>query len=261
MFVNKAIALQIEECIKQTHMSVIKQSPAGRVLELGGGSACFSGVDSFLSQVIGWGFKTEANQFKEEIETFEQFYQNLGNPGIAIEFCPYAGSHLAVLLSDRGYKISELNNVSYLDLNDYEESTLFCDPLELREIAPGEINDWARRVAIGFGVPDAREYFEQYARAEGVTSFGVFDQKNIVAGATIALNNEVCDLGVTSTIPVYRGQGLQKKLLLARLHYAKKHQMKLAAVTTDPGSISDANIQKIGFRCAYTRIKFQKRFI
>ena len=67
--------------------------------------------------------------------------------------------------------------------------------------------------------------------------------------------DDVCDLGVTSTLPAYRGKGLQKKLLFTRLNFAKQHGMALATVTTEPGTISDLNIQKLGFHCAYTRIK------
>ncbi len=81
------------------------------------------------------------------------------------------------------------------------------------------------------------------------------EREKIVAGATVALHGEVCDLGVTSTIPAYRGKGLQKQLLLTRLNFAKKNGLVLATVTTEPGTISDLNIQKSGFRCAYTRIK------
>ena len=65
----------------------------------------------------------------------------------------------------------------------------------------------------------------------------------------------VADLGVTSTLPAYRNLGLQKLLLKERLQFAQNNGISLATVTTEPGSISALNVQKIGFHCAYTRIK------
>lgn len=259
MIVNKAMAQQIENCIAATHLGVAKITPNGTFLEINGGIACFSGVDAFLSQVVAWGFHTEMNQFKLEIDRIESFYKSVGNQRVDIELCPHVGKHLALALCNRGYTVCELNNVSYLDLNSYSYPECATPLMTLRKINPDELKDWSSRVAIGFGVPEAQDQFAQYVQAEGVEAFAVFDGHHIVAGATISIQNRVCDLGVTSTIPIYRGKGLQKALLHARLNYAKLKGVELATVTTEPGTVSDANIQKIGFHCAYTRIKFSKK--
>lgn len=255
MYINKAVATKMESCVKQSHIEVTHLHPNGKLLEIKGGAACFSGFDSFLTQVIGWGFSTEPADFKSEIELIEQFYKTANHFRVDIEISPYVGHHLPIFLSQRGYKITELNNVSCLDLDDYCSKPLDTDHLHIREIKSSEIDEWAKRVAIGFGFPEAREQFALYVMAKGVTAFAVFDKDNIVAGATIAMHGDICDLGVTSTLPIYRGQGLQKQLAITRLNYAKQQGMSLATVTTEPGSISDINLQKIGFRCAYTRTK------
>ena len=69
------------------------------------------------------------------------------------------------------------------------------------------------------------------------------------------MHGDFCDLGVTSTLPAYRGKGLQKQLVKIRLSAAKRQGLSWATVTTEPGSVSDINVQKVGFHCAYTRIK------
>ncbi|WP_058534803.1 GNAT family N-acetyltransferase [Legionella saoudiensis] len=253
--ITKDLAAQMEGCIKQTHIEVTKLYPQGKILNVNGGAACFSGSDSYLSQVVGWGFTTEPKQFKSEIEGIEQFYLNQSHGRVDIELCPYVGNELTLFLSKRGYQVTELNNVSALCLKEYVPFDYHSEPFEIKEVPGAQLDEWATRVAVGFGYPDAREQFFQYVQANGVKAFAAYDKGKVVAGAVIAVYGDFCDLGVTSTLPIYRGKGLQKKLLQARLNFAKKLGLSWAIVTTEPGTVSDANIQKIGFRCAYTRVK------
>lgn len=255
MLINKQCAAQMESCIKQSHIEVTRQYKEGQILEINGGAACFSGFESYLSQVVGWGFSSKAKQFRHEITAIEHFYQALGHPRVDIELCPFAGNDLACFLSDEGYRVSELNNVSFLDLKAYQKIDCSSDEWLIRPVRTDELDVWARHVALGFAYPEAEEQFSYYARATGVVAFGAFVHEQLVAGATLALHGAFCDLAVTSTLPAYRGRGLQKRLLATRLNFAKDQGLHVAMVTTDPGSISDLNIQKLGFRCAYTRIK------
>jgi GNAT superfamily N-acetyltransferase len=253
--ITKDLAAQMEGCIKQTHIEVTKQYTKGKILDINGGAACFSGAHSYLSQVVGWGVASQPNQFKAEIEGIEQFYQDQGHGYVDIELCPYVGNDLTLFLSKRGYHVTELNNVSALNLKTYEPVDFYSESFEIKEVASSQLDEWAIRVALGFGYPAAREQFYQYVQAKGVRAFAAYDQGQVIAGAVIAMYGDFCDLGVTSTLPIYRGKGIQKKLLHARLNLAKELGLSWAIVTTEPGSVSDANVQKTGFQCAYTRVK------
>lgn len=255
MFITKELAVQMESCIKQTHIEVTRQYGHGKIMEINGGAACFSGFDSFFSQVIGWGFITKPKDLKTEIERIEDFYRSLDHQRVDIELCPYAGQRLFSFLSQRGYRISELNNISVLDLTGWKLAEGMQDDLMIKEVETAEFNEWAKKIAIGFGYPEAQDQFSHYISAKGITTFAVYDQGHIVAGATIAMHGSVCDLGVTSVMPAYRARGLQKKLIETRLYVAQQNGMEIATVTTEPGTISDLNVQKSGFRSAYTRIK------
>lgn len=256
--ITKELAAQMEACIKCTHIEVTKQYFEGKILKIAGGAACFSGFDSYLSQVVGWGFATEPKQFQSEVEAIEHFYKAQSHQRVDIELCPFVGNELALFLSERGYAITELNNVSALNLEHYEPVACSTDSLVIREVHNHELENWAIRIASGFGYPEAQAQFFHYVQAQGVKAFAVFDREIIVAGAVLAMHGAFCDLGVTSTLPAYRGRGLQKKLLHTRLGYAKEHGLSWAIVTTEPGTVSDANVQKIGFNCAYTRIKMTR---
>ncbi|MCE0723376.1 GNAT family N-acetyltransferase [Legionella resiliens] len=253
--ITKDLTAQMESCIKQTHIEVTQQYSQGKILEINGGAACFSGFDSYLSQVVGWGFNTKFKHFQSEIECIEQFYKTLNHKRVDIELCPFVGNELTAFLSQRGYCISELNNVSILDLKTYQPLDWAAGSLTIRKIKSSETREWAKRVALGFDAPEAEDQFVRYAQSKGVSAYAVYDNEFIVAGATLAMHGDFCDLGVTSTLPAYRGKGLQKKLLVTRLNTAKQHGLSWATVTTEPGSVSDCNVQKIGFHCAYTRIK------
>lgn len=253
--ITKELARQMEACIKQTHMAVTRRYPEGKIVEINGGAACFYGYDSYLSQVIGWGFSTQPRQFLDEIKQIENFYQIQGNSRVDIELCPFVGNELAVFLGRRGYRVTELNNVSALNLGSYDRIDCSVEPFELKEIDETALKEWSKQVALGFGYPEAQDQFFRYAQGVGVSAFAVYDGSQIVAGALLSMQGAFCDLGVTSTLPAYRGQGLQKKLLHHRLNVAKKEGLSWALVTTEHGTVSDANVQKIGFQCVYTRIK------
>jgi len=252
--VTKALAVELESCIKQTHIEVTKQYPRGMSLAINGGAACFSGFDSYLSQVVGWGFLSQPRQFAAELKVIEDFYKLVNHKRVDIELCPYVGTDLAEFLSARGYGISELSTVSYLELSSYVP--VDCGGgYEIRVMRPQEYALWVECVVMGFGFPEAREQFTRYISAKGIVVFGAFVEGKLVAGGTVSMQGDVCDLAVASTLPEFRGRGLQTGLLQARLGFARQMGMRLAAVTTSPGSVSELNCQGVGFRVAYNRVK------
>ena len=56
--------------------------------------------------------------------------------------------------------------------------------------------------------------------------------------------------------PDARKQGAQRALLEARLAYAAQQGCDLAMMAAAPGSASQRNAERQGFRIAYTRIKW-----
>ena len=61
-----------------------------------------------------------------------------------------------------------------------------------------------------------------------------------------------------STIPRGRRQGAQLALLDARLRHAAAKGCDLAMMCALPGSASQRNAERHGFRIAYTRVKWKK---
>ena len=79
-----------------------------------------------------------------------------------------------------------------------------------------------------------------------------------VATGAMSLCGGVALLAGASTIPEARKQGAQLALLDSRLHYAAEHGCDIAMMCALPGSASQRNAERQGFRIAYTRIKWKK---
>ena len=58
-----------------------------------------------------------------------------------------------------------------------------------------------------------------------------------------------------SVLPEFRGRGIQKALLHARMEYARAAGCDYAMVFTAPNSTSEQNVMKIGFEKAYEKYK------
>ena len=65
-------------------------------------------------------------------------------------------------------------------------------------------------------------------------------------------------LAGASTVPGARGQGAQRALLATRLAYAAAEGCTMAMMGASPGSGSQRNAERSGFRIAYTRIKWHR---
>jgi GNAT superfamily N-acetyltransferase len=78
-----------------------------------------------------------------------------------------------------------------------------------------------------------------------------------IATAALFMHEGTALLAGASTIPEGRRQGAQNVLLDTRLQVAASHGCDLAMMVAAPGSASQRNAERQGFRIAYTRTKWQ----
>ena len=95
------------------------------------------------------------------------------------------------------------------------------------------------------------------ASDDGWPFLGELDGQIAATGALI-LHEGVGLLAGASTMPDARRRGVQAALLAARLRHAADHGCDLAMMGAQPGSASQRNAERNGFRIAYTRIKWRK---
>ena len=79
-----------------------------------------------------------------------------------------------------------------------------------------------------------------------------------IGTGALTIAGDVALLAGASTIPAARRQGVQLALLETRLRYAAQQGCTIAMMVTLPGSGSQRNAERHGFRIAYTRTKWQR---
>ena len=77
------------------------------------------------------------------------------------------------------------------------------------------------------------------------------------AAGVLSIHDNVALFGGAATVPELRRRGLQTALLHERMRYAFEHGCDLAMMVAVPGSDSQRNAERKGFRIAYTRTKWQ----
>jgi hypothetical protein len=80
----------------------------------------------------------------------------------------------------------------------------------------------------------------------------------IVATAGLGVHEGVAVFAGACTVPGARKQGAQGALMTARLAMAKELGCDVVMMAAEPGSSSQHNAERSGFRVAYTRTKWKK---
>jgi hypothetical protein len=199
------------------------------------------------------------------MDEIEAFFTSRNAP-IFHEVSPIADDSALVQLNARGYAPVEFTNVLFQELGAAsgiapagEESNVV-----VRRADADDADTWVDTAVEGWA--EFAEYADQMrslsrvtmARSEGLAYLALLDGKPVGTGA-LSIVDDVALLAGASTIPRARRQGAQLALLHARLRAAVEAGCTVAMMCARPGSASQRNAERHGFRIAYTRIKWGKR--
>jgi len=226
--------------------------------EVAGAYAMFDGVGSPLTQSFGVGVFDPVGS--AELERLEAFFAERGAE-VFHEVSPMADPAVLGVLAERGYHPVELTSVLFRPSAGGPGAD---GPLVVRRTGEEEAALWAGVAAEGWSsegesiVEFMRGFGEITARAEGTHCFlAELDGEPVAAGA-LTLGDGVALLAGASTVPAARRRGAQRALLAARLRFARENGCPLAMMAALPGSASQRNAERQGFRIAYTRIKWHR---
>jgi GNAT superfamily N-acetyltransferase len=232
-------------------------------MQVAGTYAMFDGVESPCTQTFGLGLFEEAND--AALDEIEAFFKERGAP-VLHEVCPLADASVLALLGERGYQPFEMSNVLYLPLTPEINLGLPLNPdIKTRIIEAGEENLWARTSAGGWATESEMEGFGDFmfefgkisARIESGFPFLAELEGVPVSAGMMLIDEDTALLAGASTVPGGRRQGGQTALLDARLRFAAERGCIIAVMGAMPGSQSQRNAEKNGFRVAYTRTKWR----
>jgi ribosomal protein S18 acetylase RimI-like enzyme len=220
-----------------------------------GGVAVFAGVASPVSRAIALGMLGSVDE--ADCDAVEDFYRRRGAAS-QFDLCPLADPSLAGLLGARGYRCQQFLNANFRPLSANEQWPA-TPGVTVTAVEPSEADLWCATVARGFAAANPApsqdlDIARPTARNPLVTCFlARIDGEPVGAGA-VALHDGVAKLFSTSTVPEFRRRGVHTALLRARLQAAAR-TCELALVSAVPGSESQRNLERAGFRVAYTRIR------
>jgi N-acetylglutamate synthase-like GNAT family acetyltransferase len=227
--------------------------------EVAGVYAMFDGPASPMTQTFGLGLFEPF--LSTEFDQVEEFFERRGASTFH-EVSSFAAPETLALLSARGYSPIEASSVLVRPTS--ATSWAEANEVAVRTIEASEVTNWSRVAADAWGseAPELRAFIEEIggvvARARGVTCFIAERDGQPIATAALNVQNGVALLAGAATIPSARRQGAQRELLRSRLAFAAAQGIALAMVVTQPGSASQRNAERQGFRPVYTRAKWQR---
>jgi GNAT superfamily N-acetyltransferase len=229
-------------------------------IEVGGAYAMYDGIGSPLTQTFGLGLFEPASA--AQLDRLETFFAERGAT-VDHEVSPMADSVLLAFFKSRRYHPIEFTSVMSLPLTRVaHRPPLDGARLGARPIGADEVGMWADVAARGWGEsPELSDFIRDVAPIiagrHGAVAFVAELDGRAIAAAALSIFEGVALLAGASTVPEGRRQGAQAALLEARLRYALDRGCELAMMCAAPGSTSQRNAERNGFRIAYTRTKWR----
>ncbi|MFC4278217.1 GNAT family N-acetyltransferase [Achromobacter aloeverae] len=237
-------------------------------LSVCGGIAAFtdSTFGRKLNHVTGLGMGVTVSE--EAISQLEARYSARALD-VEVDLCPHADPSALAVLSARGYVVNAFSNTYVHDL--------LGDDLEAPPPAGIEIVA-DRSVVESIFVSHSVAAFEAQAqsrpralletlaliaaaRTDTTLYAATLDGRPAgTAGMSIVASamGKIAHLYIAGTHPSYRGRGVQRALIHARLSAARQAGCTMASITARPRNASARNTERAGFRLAYTKATFMK---
>jgi len=238
-------------------------SPVAFGSHIGSGAAVYCGPGSPMTKVIGVGIAEPL--LDADVDAIERAYADVDeHPGVEIATL---GDFASVRrLESRGYRLQRVEMVLGCEIAALPPQVLPAGVV----VTQGPEADWARILVGGFAAAetvagrdapadhyDTTELEKVAAQFAGVQEMPryVAHLHGVPAGSAAArIDSGVYQLCGAATLPAHRRQGVQSALLSARLEDARAAGCDLAVVTVEPGSRSQANVQRSGFVPLYSRL-------
>jgi GNAT superfamily N-acetyltransferase len=222
--------------------------------EIGGTYAMFAGVGSPITQTFGLGVHQPVTD--KDLDAIERFFRSRGS-AVSHEVSPLAGAGVYARLAARGYTPAELSTVLYRPIASSPPPS--GGALTVRQARKDESALYGAIASQGWSEhPEAMPYIMGFAKLslECATCFFAERGGRPIATAALFMHENTALLAGASTVPAGRRQGAQQALLDARLQAAAGAGCDIAMMVAAPGSASQRNAERQGFRIAYTRTKW-----
>jgi hypothetical protein len=267
-FVDQDVAAQLEgawvlELVNYAEtLKRLGLSPSAATESIGDGVCVYTSPDLPVNRAAGMGLHdpVTAGQMQE----MESFFTDRKMPP-QFDLCPLADPSLIELAAERGYHVVRFLDVLCMDLPSQNLLPAVPPGVEIRMITADETEIWARAVASGFAATDGLDESDANvvlaraaAHSPGVVCCLATVEGQPAGGGAMVMHNHLAALFSSSTRLPFRGRGIQNGLVATRLKAAASAGCTTASVLATPGSVSHRNLERAGFRVAYTRPTLQR---
>jgi GNAT superfamily N-acetyltransferase len=237
--------------------------PDVREWPIGGSVVVLSEPGSPFNKLIGLGFGEEVDV--AALDAIEREHHSR-NARLQVEFSALGDPAVTTLLTSRGYRLVGFENVLARRLQ--SDAISKASGVSVSPIDAGESALWRETVTSGvlhpdvFDGPASHESFDRAALERTYDLFGAVPGVErllarldgvVAGGASLYIRDGIALMCGAATLPALRRRGVQSALLHARLDHARQSGCDLAVVTTQPGSRSQQNVQRMGFDLIYAR--------
>jgi GNAT superfamily N-acetyltransferase len=220
---------------------------------IAGGYAIYAGPGSPVNRAVGLGMHEPVR--RADLSLIREFFRDRSEAP-AVQLCPLAHPSLLTLLGEAGFHVDHFFSVLVMPV----AAATVSEPesgLRITQAAPDQAEMWIRTVAEGFRGEEPPTEWDytvlgaNFHSAIATCYFAWVDDQPAGGGATIT-HEGVAELCSASTRLPYRRRGVQAALVHARLAVCRAAGIDLAMVFTSPGSNSQRNVERLGFRVAYS---------
>lgn len=224
--------------------------------EVGGGVAAFVGPGLPVNMALGLGMSQPVTV--SDIEALERFFAERGARPLA-GVCPLSHPSLAESMAARGWVLDGFEHVLVRPLDTTEG---FAPPPTGIEIRPAvseeERSLWALIAATGFSdpldpLPEQLALGRIVVARPGARLFIAWVGGRAAGTGELYVEDDVAWLSGDTTLAQFRGRGVQQALQRHRLAQGAAEGCDIAVTEAAPGSGSQRNMERAGFRVAYTR--------
>lgn len=228
---------------------------------LAGGIATFSGIGSPISQVVGAGLDGDVTE--AELDRLEAFFRMRGAPAI-LELSSFAAPSFVGMLGQRRYAVLEFSNVLLRGAEELDNAVAMSK-VEIQRVRPDEAKLYTDTVAQGFAellapTQELLDVVEGFCYDPMGECFLASIAKQPAGGGATALFDGIGTLGGASVLPAFRRRGVHAALITARMRWLLGKNCEYIFTVTQPGSNSQRNMERYGFRVAYSRTKVIRKW-
>jgi Acetyltransferase (GNAT) family len=242
------------ECLKQR-----RPQAGATALRVADGRAFFAGLSPF-SFAVGLGLCGPLTA--AALDEVEAFYAERG-VACKVDVTPATDQSVTELLKDREYRIADLTSVLSLATDDFDFGPV-APEIELRWAGDDDCDLWVDTIARNFYVtdPGAERRLNMACVFHACHALNVIatvaGELAGVAGCMVPHGGGMAMIYGSCTVAEFRRLGVHREMLRVRVETARAAGCDSVVATALPGSDSERNLERCGFRSWYVKTSWAK---